>query len=65
MVSRLGLGGWDGEDPAAKSLEWGVRVRGVPCTYRFNGSDDDVPAVADFFPAYDEDGGLLVAIAPR
>ncbi len=26
-----------------------------------NGSSDDVPAVADFFPAYDDDGGLLVA----
>ncbi len=23
------------------------------------------PVIADFFPAYDEDGGLLVALAPR
>jgi hypothetical protein len=23
------------------------------------------PITADFFPAYDEDGGLLVAITPR
>jgi len=23
------------------------------------------PVTADFFPAYDEDGGLLVAITPR
>lgn len=25
---------------------------------------DDYPVVADIFPAYDEDGGLLVALAP-
>jgi hypothetical protein len=23
------------------------------------------PVTADFFPAYDDDGGLLVAITPR
>jgi hypothetical protein len=23
------------------------------------------PVVGDFFPAYDEDGGLLVALTPR
>jgi hypothetical protein len=23
------------------------------------------PVVGDFFPAYDEDGGLLVALSPR
>jgi hypothetical protein len=23
------------------------------------------PVVVDFFPAYDEDGGLLVALTPR
>lgn len=26
--------------------------------------DDYKPVVADVFPAYDEDGGLLVALAP-
>ena len=41
-----------------------MRVLNVPCTYRFNGSPDDIPAVADFFPAYDDDGGLLVAVTP-
>ena len=37
----------------------------VPCTYRFAGQDEDLPAVADFFPAYDDDGGLLVALTPE
>mgnify|MGYP002784342667 FL=1 len=62
---RLALGGFPDGDPAATSLEWGVRVMGVDCTYRPNGSDVDVPATADFFPAYDEDGGLLVALTPK
>ena len=65
VVERLGLAGFPDGDPAARSLEWGVRVLNVPCTYRFNGSDEDLPATADFFPAYDDDGGLLVAITPR
>ena len=65
VMERLGLGGFTDGDPAARSLEWGVRVMNVPCTYRFAGGDDDVPATADFFPAYDDDGGLLVALTPK
>jgi len=65
VMERLGLGGFSDGDPAARSLEWGVRVMNVPCTYRFAGGDDDVPATADFFPAYDDDGGLLVALTPK
>ena len=65
VVDRLRLGGWQGEDPAAKSLEWGVRVLNVACTFRPNGLDADRPAVADFFPAYDDDGGLLLALTPK
>ena len=64
VTARLGLGGFPDGDPAARSLEWGVRVLQVPCTYRFNGSAEDIPAVADFFPAYDDDGGLLMALTP-
>lgn len=64
FADRLGMGNWPDGDPAERSLEWGVRVLNVPCTYRFAGSDEDTPAVADFFPAYDEDGGLLVAVTP-
>ena len=29
------------------------------------GLDHDQPVTADFFPAYDDDGGLLVAVTPR
>ncbi len=65
VAERLGLGGFPNGDPAATSLEWGVRVLNVNCTYRPNGSDDDVAATADFFPAYDDDGGLLVALTPK
>lgn len=65
IVRRLGLGGFPDGDPAARSLEWGVRVLNVPCTYRFAGGSEDLPAVADFFPAYDDDGGLLVALTPQ
>ena len=66
VMERLGLTGFpEGGDPAGRSLEWGVRVLNVPCTYRFAGQDEDLPAVADFFPAYDDDGGLLVALTPE
>ncbi len=65
VVEALGLGGWEGADPAATALEWGVRRLGVECTFRPHGVDADRPATADFFPAYDADGGLLVALTPR
>ena len=42
----------------------GVRVMGVRCTFRPNGLDEPRPATADFFPAYDDDGGLLLALTP-
>lgn len=53
-----------GDDPIARSLEWGVRVLGEPCTFRPQRSDEDRAAVADIFPAYDDDGGLMVALTP-
>jgi hypothetical protein len=64
VVERLSLAGWAGDDPATRSIEWGVRVLGVDCTFRANGTEHDQPATADFFPAYDDDGGLLVALTP-
>ena len=64
VLERLGIAGYEGDDPAARALEWGVRVLGLECTFRPRGSDRDVEATADFFPAYDEDGGLLVALTP-
>jgi hypothetical protein len=54
----------DGEsNPAEVSLEWGVRQLGKRVSIRTRaGVTKEV--TADFFPAYDEDGGLLVALTP-
>ncbi len=51
-------------DPAQVALEWGVRKLGQPATLRTRAGTDK-PIQADYFPAYDSDGGLLVALAPR
>lgn len=60
----LGLSFKEGEDPIARSLEWGVRALDVPCSYRPNGLGQTRGATLDLFPAYDDDGGLLVALTP-
>jgi hypothetical protein len=65
VIARLRMGNFPKGDPAATSLEWGVRVLDVSCTYRPAGLDTDKPATADFFPAYDDDGGLLLALTPK
>jgi PAS domain-containing protein len=60
----LGLSFPDGTDHVKTALEWEVRVQGKPAELRTNGG---VPAhaVADIFPAYDDDeGGLLVVLTP-
>jgi PAS domain-containing protein len=51
-------------DPIATSLEWGVRSLGKHVSVNAEG---DIPAeaVADVFPAYDEDGGLLIVLTPE
>ena len=65
VVERLGLDGWNGDQsPAAIALEWGVRRLGEKLRLRTR-SGQTKAVSADFFPAYDEDGGLLVAITPR
>ena len=65
VVDRLGLSGWDGEQsPAALALEWGVRRLGEKLVLRTRAGQEKA-VTADFFPAYDEDGGLLVALSPR
>src|SRR6266516_2047990 len=50
-------------DPIETSLEWGVRSIGKRVSVNAEG---DIPAddVADVFPAYDEDGGLLIVLTP-
>jgi len=59
----FGLGGYaDGRDPVALSLEWGVRRLNERLTLRTRAGIEK-PVVADVFPALDEDGGLLVALA--
>lgn len=59
----LGLRFGDGDDPVGTVLEWGVRALGK--TVQVN-AEGDLPAeaVADLFPAYDDDGGLLLVLTP-
>ena len=49
--------------PAQVVLEWGVRKFGQRLVLRTKAGVKK-PVRADFFPAYDEDGGLLVALVP-
>ena len=60
----LGLEFEDGEDPVSTALEWGVRQLDKPVVVHAEG-DLPASAVADLFPAYDEDGGLLVILTPQ
>jgi PAS domain S-box-containing protein len=65
VVDGLGLSGFDPEkNPARLALEWGVRRMGEELRIRTRAGHEK-QVVADFFPAYDDDGGLLVAITPR
>jgi PAS domain-containing protein len=43
--------------------EWGVRQLGQRLSMRTN-TGLEKAVLADFFPAYDDDGGLLVALTP-
>jgi hypothetical protein len=60
----LGLRFANGEDPIETSLEWGVRVLGKDVHVEAEG-DQPAEATADVFPAYDEDGGLLLVLTPK
>ena len=59
----LGLEFEDGDDPVGTVLEWGVRQLGKRVTVNAEG-DLPAKAVADLFPAYDDDGGLLLVLTP-
>jgi PAS domain-containing protein len=50
-------------DPIETVREWGVRALGKKVSVNAEG---DIPAeaVADVFPAYDDDGGLLLVLTP-
>jgi PAS domain-containing protein len=54
----------EGGDHIATALEWGVRVLDKPVVVHAEG-DRPEAAKADIFPAYDDDGGLLLVLTPR
>ena len=65
VVEALHLSGFEQDrNPVALALEWGVRQldRDLELQTATGGSRR---VKADVFPAYDEDGGLLVGITPR
>lgn len=59
----LGLKFENGDDQVATALEWGVRVLEKKVEVNAEG-DLPAKATADLFPAYDDDGGLLVVLTP-
>src|SRR5207302_2319669 len=62
LVQGLGLAGFEEErNPARLALEWGVRRLNELLELRTR-SGHTKPVKGDFFPAYDDDGGLLVAL---
>ena len=64
VVEALGITGFDGDSPAKVAIEWGVRRLGQQLELRSRAGTVK-PVTGDFFPAYDEDGGLLVGLTPR
>ena len=59
----LGLEFQNGDDHIGTALEWGVRVLDKHVVVHAEG-DRPEPATADIFPAYDDDGGLLLVLTP-
>jgi PAS domain-containing protein len=65
VVKGLKLGGFAEErNPAKLALEWGVRRLNERLELQTRGGLRK-QVKGDFFPAYDEDGGLLVALTPQ
>lgn len=65
VVEALGLSGFEADkNPARLALEWGVRRLGERLELRTRAGLRK-PVKGDFFPAYDDDGGLLVALTPQ
>jgi len=60
----LGLEFESGKDHIGTALEWGVRALDKAVVVHAEG-DRAEPAKADIFPAYDDDGGLLVVLTPN
>jgi len=63
VEEALGLNFVNGDDAVATVLEWGVRALERQVTLRTE-SELEATATADLFPAYDEDGGLLLVLTP-
>jgi len=59
----LGLQFENDSDHIGTALEWGVRVLDKQVTVHAEG-DRPEDAKADIFPAYDDDGGLLLILTP-
>jgi len=65
VMGAFGLSGFEeGKNPAELAREWGVRRLGEQLDVRTRAGLEQ-PVTADFFPAYDEDGGLMVALTRR
>jgi PAS domain S-box-containing protein len=65
VVDAFGLTGFEAErNPIALALEWGVRRLGERIELRSRAGNVK-PVTADVFPAYDDDGGLLISLSPR
>jgi chloramphenicol 3-O-phosphotransferase len=64
QTSAAGIEFAEDGDPIGTALEWGVRVLKKPVTVHAEG-DRPEPATADIFPAYDDDGGLLLVLTPN
>ena len=64
VVTAFGLAGFEEEkNPVKLALEWGVRRLNEQLQLRTRAGHLK-PVVGDFFPALDDDGGLLVALTP-
>ena len=64
VVQAFGLSGFEEDrNPVKLALEWGVRRLGEQLQLRTRGGQVK-RITGDFFPAYDDDGGLLVALTP-
>jgi PAS domain S-box-containing protein len=65
VVEGLGLSGFaEDRNPAKLALEWGVRRLNETLEVKTR-SGRSKSVRGDFFPAYDDDGGLLVALTPE
>jgi hypothetical protein len=65
VMDALRLSGYEEtRNPATLSLEWGVRRLGETLVLTTK-TGQPKHVQGDFFPAYDDDGGLLVALTPK